>query len=94
MFLLMILQEECLKRHVFEALQENKRIMKYKKQLSALAHGYRSLTVFRRIFPVWFEKVMEFIELLPGLHPSPLPFCMVCSDGLCVTSCDFFPPSV
>ncbi|XP_078337058.1 uncharacterized protein LOC111134265 isoform X6 [Crassostrea virginica] len=52
-------REECLKRHVLEALQENKRKMKYKKQLSSLAFGYHSLTVFRKIFPVWFEKAQE-----------------------------------
>ncbi|XP_065934156.1 uncharacterized protein [Magallana gigas] len=61
-------REECLKRHVFEALQENKRIMKHKKQLSALAHGYRSLTVFRRIFPVWFEKAQELKHTRSVVH--------------------------
>lgn len=83
-----------MKRHVFEALQENKRIMKYKKQLSALAHGYRSLTVFRRIFPVWFEKVMEFIELLPGLPPHPHPPCWGVVMECVSLVCDFFPLSV
>jgi hypothetical protein len=52
-----IIQEESLKRCVFEALQENRKLMRHKKKLSALAHGYHSLTVFRKIFPMWFEKV-------------------------------------
>ena len=42
--------------------------MKYKKQLSSLAFGYHSLTVFRKIFPVWFEKVKQsYIELCSDL---------------------------
>ncbi|XP_062597363.1 uncharacterized protein LOC134258788 [Saccostrea cucullata] len=52
-------REECLKRHVFEALEENKKMMKYKKEMTALAHDYHSLMVFRKIFPIWFEKAQE-----------------------------------
>ncbi|XP_056013251.1 uncharacterized protein LOC125646673 isoform X4 [Ostrea edulis] len=61
-------REECLKRRVFEALQENKKIMKHKKKLSALAHGYHSLTVFRKIFPVWFEKAQEMRHTRSVVH--------------------------
>ncbi|OWF37145.1 hypothetical protein KP79_PYT21337 [Mizuhopecten yessoensis] len=51
--------ESSLKTWVFTTLYENKCVCKQKKQLSALAHHHLSLKVFRKVFPVWFEKAKE-----------------------------------
>ncbi|XP_060083146.1 uncharacterized protein LOC132562420 [Ylistrum balloti] len=51
--------ESSLKVWVFTTLYENKCRSRQKKQLSALAHHHLSLKVFRKIFPVWYEKAKE-----------------------------------
>ncbi|XP_033763596.1 uncharacterized protein LOC117344856 isoform X2 [Pecten maximus] len=51
--------ESTLKTWVFTTLYQHKCKCKQKKELSALAHRHVSLKVFRKMFPVWYEKAKE-----------------------------------
>ncbi|KAK3104624.1 hypothetical protein FSP39_006445 [Pinctada imbricata] len=52
-------RDSGLMHKAFVALQQHRQKMKYKKELSALAYRYHSVTVFRKIFPVWYEKAHD-----------------------------------